>query len=74
MTAMISELYDALKSAGAPEDQARKAAEVVAGYDDRFASIDNRFARIEGDLTLVKWMLGFNLAISVGLVMLALRH
>jgi hypothetical protein len=64
---MISELYDALKSAGAPEDQARKAAEVVAGYD-------NRFSRIEGDLTLLKWMIGFNLAVSVGIVMLLLRH
>jgi len=67
MTAMISELYDALKSAGAPEDQARKAAEVVAAYD-------NRFARIEGDLTLLKWMVGFNLAVSVGIIMLLLRH
>ena len=67
MATMISELYNALKSAGAPEDQARKAAEVVAGYD-------NRFSRIEGDLTPLKWMAGFNLAISVGLVMLLLRH
>ena len=67
MATMISELYDALKSAGAPDDQARKAAEVMAGYE-------NRFARIETDLTLLKWMVGFNLAISVGLVMLVLRH
>jgi len=64
---MISELYDALKSAGAPDDQARKAAEVVAGYE-------NRFSRIESDLTLLKWMVGFNLAICIGIVMLLLRH
>lgn len=67
MSTMISELYDALRAAGAPEDQARKAAEVVAGYD-------NRFARIETDLTLLKWMVGFNLAMSVGMIMLLLRH
>jgi hypothetical protein len=67
MATMISELYDALKSAGAPEDQARKATEVVAGYD-------NRFSRIEGDLTLLKWMVGFNLAVSVGIIMLLLRQ
>jgi hypothetical protein len=67
MSTMISELYDALKSAGAPEDQARKAAEVVAGYE-------NRFARIDTDLTLLKWMVGFNLAISLGLLTLLLRH
>jgi hypothetical protein len=64
---MIFELYDALKAAGAPEEQARRAAEVVAGYE-------NRFSRIEGDLTVLKWMVGFNLAISVSTVMLLLRH
>jgi hypothetical protein len=60
-------LYDALKSAGAPDDQARKAAEVVAGYE-------NRFARIETDLTLLKWMVGFNLAITIGVLMLLLHR
>ena len=64
---MIAELYDALKSAGAPDDQARKAAEVVAGYE-------NRFARIETDLTLLKWMVGFNLAITIGVLMLLLHR
>jgi len=67
MATMISELYDALKAAGAPEDKARKAAEVVAGYE-------NRFVRLEGDLTLVKWMLAFNLALTVVIVTLLLRH
>ncbi len=66
MATMISEVYDALKSAGAPEEQARKAAEVVAGYE-------NRFARIDDDLTLLKWMVGFNLAVSVGIIVLLLR-
>ncbi len=42
-------------------------AEVVAGYE-------NRFSRIEGDLTLLKRMVGFNLAISVGVIMLLLPH
>jgi len=67
MATMIAELYDALKSAGAPEDQARKAAEVVAGYE-------NRFAGIEGDLTVLKWMLGFTLAVCVANLTLFLRH
>ena len=74
MSTMISELYDALKSAGAPEDQARKAAEVVANYDSHFANIESKMARLEGDMALVKWMLGFNLAGTVGLIMLYLRH
>ena len=67
MATMIAELYDALKAAVAPDDQARKAAEVVAGYE-------NRFARIETDLTLLKWMIGFNLAATIGIIMLLLRQ
>ena len=67
MAAMVSELYDFLKSAGAPDEQARKAAEVVAVYNDRFF-------RIEGDLMLLKWVAGFNLAISAGVFMLLLRN
>jgi len=74
MSTMISELYDALKSAGAPEDQARKAAEVVADYNNQFARLESRMTRIEGDLSLLKWMVGFVLAFCIGIVMLLLRH
>jgi hypothetical protein len=35
-----------------------KAAEAIASYE-------NRFTRIESDLAVVKWMLGFNLAMTV---------
>ena len=66
MTTMITELYDALKDAGAAEDKARKAAETVAAYE-------NRFSRIETDLTVLKWMVGFNLAATLGTLMLLLR-
>jgi hypothetical protein len=61
MSTMISEVYDALKEAGASEEKARKAAEAVASYV-------NRFARIEGDLGVVKWMIGFNLAMTVAVL------
>jgi hypothetical protein len=53
---VISELYDALKEAGASEEKARKAAEAVAGYE------------IESDLAVVKWMIGFNLAMTVAVL------
>lgn len=46
---MISEVYDALKEAGASEEKARKAAEAVASYKNRFARIDGRFGRGEMD-------------------------
>jgi hypothetical protein len=58
---MISEVYDALKEAGASEEKSRKAAEAIASYE-------NRFARIEGDLALLKWMVGFNLAMTVAVL------
>jgi hypothetical protein len=48
---MISEVYDAFLAAGAPEDKARKAAEAIASYE-------NRFSRIEADLPVLKWMTG----------------
>jgi hypothetical protein len=66
MTTMITDLYDALKEAGATDDKARKAAETVAAYE-------SRFSRIEADLTLLKWMIGFNLAATLGVIMLLLR-
>lgn len=47
MPTMISEVYDAFLASGAPEDKARKAAEAIAAFE-------SRFARIEGDLNLLK--------------------
>ena len=66
MTIMLSKTYDALKAAGAPDEKAREAAEEIAGYE-------NRLAGIEAELKLVKWMIGFNLALSVAVVILLLR-
>ena len=66
MTIMLSKTYDALKAAGAPDDKAREVAEEIAGYE-------NRLSGIEAELKLVKWMIGFNLALSVAVVFLILR-
>ena len=63
MATMISEVYDALLAAGSPEDKARKAAEALASYD-------NRFSRIEADLLVLKWMTGTVLA---GVVAIAIK-
>ena len=61
MATMISEVYDAFIAAGAPEEKARKAAEAIANYE-------NRFARTEGDLLVLKWMTGTILGGVVALV------
>lgn len=68
MSTMISEVYDALKEAGASEEKARKAAEAIAGYENRFAKIDERFAIMDGRLLLLQWMLGFNLAMTLAIL------
>jgi phage shock protein A len=74
MTTMIAEVHDALMAAGSPEDKARKAAEAIAAYENRFTAIDQRFAKIEGDLNRLKWTVGFDLAATVGVIFLLLRH
>ena len=63
---MLSKTFDAFKAAGAPDDKAREAAEGIAGFEDRLT-------RIESDVKLLKWMLGFNLALSMAVVALLLR-
>jgi len=64
MAVMLSKTYDALVAAGAPEDKARAAAEELAGYE-------SRFAKVETDLAILKWMVGVNLAASLSLVIKA---
>ena len=61
MAMMMSALYDALRSAGAADESARKAAEEVASFE-------NRFAKVEGELAVIKWMVGFNLALTAGVL------
>ncbi len=58
---IVEELYDALREAGASEEKARAAARAMANYD-------NRFNKVEAELSLLKWMIGFNLAISVAIL------
>jgi multidrug efflux pump subunit AcrA (membrane-fusion protein) len=50
MTTMISELYDALKEAGASEVKARRAAEAIASYEERFADIRQDIADVRSEL------------------------
>lgn len=58
MALMMGALYEALNRAGASHEDARKAAEEVAGYENRIAAIEARL----GTLT---WMVGFNIVLSL---------
>jgi hypothetical protein len=66
MTMMNSELYDALKEAGATEEKSRAAAASMAVYDQRFA-------KIETDLSILKWMTGTVIVLVIGGFSLILR-
>ena len=63
MTTMIAEVYDAFKSAGVEENKALAAATAIADYQ-------KDIAELTGDVKLIKWFVGFNLAFSVTVLML----
>ena len=67
MATMISEVYDAFIAAGAPEDKARKAAEALADYE-------NRFTKIDAELVVIKWMVGFSIALNVAILVRLFTH
>jgi hypothetical protein len=67
MTTMVTEVYDALRDAGASEEKSRKAAEAIANYDNRLAAIDTR-------LTVLTWMIGTNLVVTLGVLWRLLAH
>ena len=64
MAVVLSKTYDALVAAGAPEAKARAAAEELTRYESRFAKIDT-------DLTVIKWTLGVVIAGVASLIIKA---
>lgn len=61
MALQLGALRDALISAGAPSEKADKAAEELAGYEIRLASIDSR-------LSVLSWIAGTNLALAMAIL------
>jgi hypothetical protein len=57
---MLGNLYRALVTAGAPDDEAQKAAEEVAGFESRLAGIGSK-------VSLLQWMMGCNLALTLAI-------
>ena len=70
MSTMNTELYDALISANAPEAKARKAAMSVLGQDQVATKAD--IAEIKAEIRVLKWMIGVNMALTMGLLWNAL--
>jgi hypothetical protein len=68
-----------LKAAGFTEQQAEAHAETLAeaiggqlatktDLTEMALKIESRITKVEGDITLLKWMLGFNLAFTAGIL------
>ena len=73
MSTMISEVYDAFLSIGIAEDRARKAAEAlyeqgINTLRSDMATLHMEMEKLRGEFNTLRWMLGFNLAISVALL------
>ncbi len=49
---------DALEPAGASPDTGQRAAEEVAGYENRLSSVDGRIVSLERPINLLQWMVG----------------
>jgi hypothetical protein len=60
MTTMITEIYEALREAGASEEKAKSAAEAVATYQERFGRIERR-------LGILTWQVGTLTAVVAAL-------
>ena len=76
MALMLGQLYDALRAANVPDDKARAAAEEVASYrggltklrvetGEFFHEMIECLGRVESDLRVLKWMIGFLLALTI---------
>ncbi len=70
MTTMISEVYEAFRAAGVPEDKARLAAEALSSES---LATKSDIARLDKELTLLKWMVGLNITITTSLLGLLLK-
>ena len=67
MALQLGALRNALIDAGASQDKADKAAEELAGYENRLASIETR-------LTLLTWMVGALYPIIIAIFFRVFSH
>ncbi len=67
MALRLGALEDAFLAANVPPEKAAKAAEELANYESRLASVDTR-------LSLLSWMVTFNLALSVAIMFRVFTH
>lgn len=64
MTTMISEVYEAFRTAGVPDDKAREAAEALSSENLATKTDVNE---IKATQRLQSWIIGFNLAFTMAI-------
>jgi hypothetical protein len=64
---MEAEVFDAFRAAGVPDDKAMAAAQALNRRDTRVSAADP-------DIILVKWMVGFNLALTMAVLLKLFVH
>ena len=80
MSVMISEVYDAFLSADADQEKAKKASEAIANFEERFSkanlsmrTLDSKvevgLTRIDGQLKILKWMVGLSITLNIGILL-----
>lgn len=74
MALQLGALREALIDAGASPEKANKAAEELAGYEDRFDGLDRRLTELEGKVNLLTWMVGFNIAMTLAVLWRVFAH
>ena len=67
MALQLGALREALIDAGASPEKAGKAAEEVAAYD-------SKIKELKSDVKLLKWMVGFNLAMTLAVLWRVFAH
>ena len=65
MAVMMENLYSVLSEANLPEDKAQKAAEEVAGYDNRMVSVEAKVDRLDAKFERLAGMMGVNITLTL---------
>jgi hypothetical protein len=64
MALQLGALREALIEGGTSPEKAAAAAEEVASYENRLASVETKLVALGGKVELLTWMVGFNLAMT----------
>ena len=69
MSTMITEVYNAFRKAGVPEEEAQAAAEALSNETSAtkadISNLDKKLYGIESDMKVIKWTQGLIIAILV---------